>query len=191
MRTTIATLFLLVVLIQDGVPFQSPEMPSNNRALTKLTPWLGTWEGEARNEIAGRPATIFNVQLLVAETDIFDRWTWQITYVDARNKSVRNYELALVDEPNGAFVLDEKNGVRLPATLFQDSLHFHFTIEDQTLWSRYRLLKNGSDEIEYELIAASNKGTETSGTSEFQVVGLQPISRQFATLTRSRDKSHD
>ncbi|MCU0714136.1 MAG: hypothetical protein MUC43_18930 [Pirellula sp.] len=149
---------------------------------TKLQPWVGKWIGEASNEVAGGDNQKFTVQLFVSPSKTPNRWTWQITYTGAAGKSVRDYELVAIDESKGLYVLDEKNGIKLPATLFEDSLHFHFAVSGQTLWSRYRIVTNGETSIEYELVTAASQDATTTGTDEIEVIGLQPASRQFATL---------
>ena len=154
----------------------------------KLQPWIGKWSGEATNELAGKDKQNFSVQLFVSPGKSPNRWNWQITYTGAAGKSVRDYELVAVDESKGQYVLDEKNGIQLPATLFEDSLHFHFSVSGQTLWSRYRLLTKEKTVIEYELVTASSQDAKTTGTPELEVIGLQPVSRQFATLKPMVDK---
>ncbi len=140
--------------------------------------------GEATNEVAGGGKQNFSVQLVVSPSQSPDRWTWQITYNGAAGKSVRDYELVAIDESKGRYVLDEKNGIKLPATLFEDSLHFHFTVSGQTLWSRYRLVTKDETVIEYEMVTASGQDAKTTGTEEIEVIGLQPATRQVATLKK-------
>lgn len=151
-------------------------------ATNKLQPWVGKWVGEASSEVVGGGNQKFTVQLFVSPSKTPNRWTWQITYAGEAGKSVRDYELVAIDESKGLYVLDEKNGIKLPATLFEDSLHFHFTVSGQTLWSRYRIVTKGETKIEYELVTAANQEAKTTGTDEIEVIGLQPASRQFATL---------
>jgi hypothetical protein len=168
---------VLAVTIAQEQQTSPPPVVTN-----KLQPWVGKWVGEASNEVAGGGNQKFTVQLFVSPSRIPNRWTWQITYAGEAGKSVRDYELVAIDESKGWYVLDEKNGIKLPATLFEDSLHFHFAVSGQTLWSRYRIVTNGETCIEYELVTAASQSAKTTGTDEIEVIGLQPATRQFAKL---------
>lgn len=127
------------------------------------------------------------MQLFVSPSKILNRRTWQIIYTGAADKSVRDYELVAIDESKGLCVLDEEKGIELPATLFVDSLHCHFAVSRQSLWSRYRIATKGETCFEYELVTAAIQDAKTTGTEEIEVVGLQPATRQFATFKRIVD----
>lgn len=182
MQNFIGTTLLISILCISPSLAQQKEANREIANKSKLQPWIGKWSGEATNELAGKDSQQFSVQLVVAPGKSPNRWNWQITYTGAAGKSVRDYELVAIDESKGLYVLDEKNGIKLPATLFEDSLHFHFTISGQTLWSRYRLLTKEKAAIEYELVTASSQDAKTTGTQELEVIGLQPVTRQFAIL---------
>jgi hypothetical protein len=175
-----AVLFFVSLLAPTTA--QEPRASGTSVVPNKLQSWVGKWAGEATNEVASGGKQNFSVQLVVSPSQLPGRWTWQITYTGAAGKSVRDYELITIDESKGRYVLDEKNGIKLPATLFEDSLHFHFTVSGQTLWSRYRLVTKDETVIEYELVTAASQDAKTTGTEDIEVIGLQPASRQFAAL---------
>jgi hypothetical protein len=178
--TVSAILLFVSILTTNAAQEQQTSEPSV--VANKLQSWAGKWIGEASNEVAGGDNQKFTVQLFVSPSKTPDRWTGQITYIGSAGKSVRDYELVAIDESKGLYVLDEKNGIKLPATLFEDSLHFHFAVSGQTLWSRYRIVTNGETCIEYELVTAASQSAKTTGTDEIEVIGLQPATRQFAKL---------
>ena len=184
MRITTVTAVLLLISFLVPTTAQEPRASRTSVVPNKLQSWVGKWVGEATNEVAGGGKQNFAVQLVVSPSQSPDRWTWQITYTAGAGKSVRDYELVAIDESKGRYVLDEKNGIKLPATLFEDSLHFHFTVSGQTLWSRYRLVTKDETVIEYEMVTASGQDAKTTGTEEIEVIGLQPATRQVATLKK-------
>jgi hypothetical protein len=180
---TVSAILLFVSILATNVQ-QEQQTSEPSIVANKLQAWEGKWIGEATNEVAGGSNQKFTVQLFVSQNKTANRWTWQITYTGAAGKSVRDYELVAIDESKGLYVLDEKNGIKLPATLFEDSLHFHFAVSGQTLWSRYRIVTKGETCIEYELVTAASQSEKTTGTDEIEVIGLQPATRQFAKLNR-------
>lgn len=180
----VMSIFISVLAVTISQEQQTSPTPV---VTNKLQPWVGKWIGESTNEVAGGGNQKFTVQLFVSPSKTPNRWTWQITYTGAAGKSVRDYELVAIDETKGLYVLDEKNGIKLPATLFEDSLHFHFAVAGQTLWSRYRIVTTSETFIEYELVTAASQDAKTTGTDEIEVIGLQPVTRQFATLKKIVD----
>jgi hypothetical protein len=184
MRIANVIAVLLIVSLLAPTTAQEPQTTQSSGVTNKLQSWIGKWSGEATSEMVGGSKQKFSVQLFVYPSKSPNRWAWQITYTGAAGKSVRDYELVAINESKGLYVLDEKNGVELPATLFDDSLHFHFTVSGQTLWSRYRLVTKDETVIEYEMVTAASQDAKTTGTKEIEVIGLQPATHQFATLKK-------
>ena len=69
-----------------------------------------------------------------------NRWSWTIAY---SGQPERGYELVAVPEKPGAFVMDEKNGILLDASLEESELLSAFEVEGRLLLTRYTLLPTG------------------------------------------------
>lgn len=163
-----------------------------------LSQWTGKWKGEVKAFSANGNVSSFQMELEikpiptppnlqpqaeVSKDHLPARFVWKITYSGAQGDSIRNYELVPLDAAKRQFEIDEKNGIRIPATLLGDSLVSHFTVGEQTLWTSYRLADNAK-QIEFEVISAANQNASTTKGEGFEVVSLKPSSRQFAKLEK-------
>lgn len=131
--------------------------------------WHGTWAGTMLNTPAdGKPTEVpmgLTVRPLAG-----GRLTWAITYGDGDKKQVRGYELVPGDKP-GRFVVDEKNGITLPARLAGDTLHLLFKVGDSHLVTRYQ---RAGDAIRFELVAfAPDPAAGGTGVTAFQAKTVQ------------------
>ncbi len=165
------------------------EAPANKTTAEKQTSilpdeWLGTWSGEVKAESPGGKSTTFDMVLEIGEHSDPQRLKWKIIYDGSQGKSERDYELVAEDAAAGRYVIDERNGVRIAATRLGNSLHSHFSIDGQTLWTRYELLSSEST-IVFELVAAPEQPALTTRVENQEVKSLQPASRQTARLKRS------
>ncbi len=105
-----------------------------------------------------------NIQPLASDQNAAGRLTWTIIYDGPQGRSERPYELVPVDLQAGQFMIDEKNGITIDACLIGNSLHSHFTVAGQTIWSRYELQGSDSEpSIRFELLSAQNDAVTKSG----------------------------
>lgn len=173
---------------------QEPEQPTAEAARpVEILPksWIGLWEGEVTVESPGGGGGAFsmslNIQPLASDQNAAGRLTWTIIYDGPQGRSERPYELVPVDLQAGRLMIDEKNGITIDACLIGNSLHSHFTVAGQTIWSRYELQGSDSEpSIRFELLSAqSDTVTKSGGQNGIPVVeSIAPRNRQTAILKR-------
>ena len=145
--------------------------------------WLGTWSGTVQSRSASGKEQTFRMKLTIAPTDRPGTLTWTIVYDGDQGRSTREYQLVQKNVARGEFVIDEKNGILLDATLLGNSLSSHFTIQGQRIWSSYRLVDSDKrKEIQFELFSADERASTKSGGEGAEVISLKTASRQFAVL---------
>ncbi len=148
--------------------------------------WLGVWRGEVAVENSQGKQPGFQMELVVEPISDSPRCTWRITYEGQAGKSVREYEIELVDRRQGHYRIDEKNSIRIDATLLGNTLLSHFTVLKQTILTRYEIDPKQTDEMIFELTTApTDSQVTTGGQGEIpEVVSLRFSNRQTARLKR-------
>lgn len=151
--------------------------------------WLGNWRGEVTPQSTSGDGDKFQMELEVAPLPEKDRVKWKITYRGAQGESVRDYQLLADKNKAGHYVIDEGNGIRIPATLLGNTLQSHFSIGGQTIWTCYELVNGEPNSLVFELVTADDKQPVMSGGEKDtpQVTGLIPTSRQVARLVRQSE----
>lgn len=138
--------------------------------------WHGAWAGTLHvTPAAGEPTTV--AMSLVVKPLAGGRLTWTLTYGDGDKKDIRRYELVPGDKP-GRFVIDEKNGITLPARLTGDTLVGLFQVGDRHLHTRHHLT---GGVIRYELTTFAPDPT-AGGPG---VTAYRPAAVQTAELKRT------
>jgi hypothetical protein len=152
---------------------------------TGLPPaWHGYWQGEVTTWSDGRERAKFQMELFVQATDDPAKLDWKIVYSGAASRSERPYQLHTIDMKRGQYVIDERNGIRLNASLLGDSLCFHFLTGGQRLWGSYRLDSN-NQQIVFELLTGTESQESLTGGGDVpEVRSLPSNSRQVAILQR-------
>lgn len=150
--------------------------------------WIGHWAGDATLNSPKGVAMRFTMELKVAKTDDPTKYEWTIIYDDGKNRQERPYQLIVKDAANGAYEIDEKNGIVLPCTLIGGALYSAFDLEGVRLVSRDQLV---GDAIETEIITLSTKQMVSTGGKaddpEAQVPpvnGVPVVSVQRAVLKK-------
>lgn len=150
--------------------------------------WIGHWAGDATLNSPKGVAMRFTMELKVAKTDDPTKYEWTIIYDDGNNRQERPYQLIVKDAANGAYEIDEKNGIVLPCTLIAGTLYSAFDLEGVRLVSRDQLV---GDAIETEIITMSTKQMVSTGGKaddpEAQVppvTGVPVVSVQRAVLKK-------
>lgn len=138
--------------------------------------WHGTWKGtlEIDPPIPGHPARVA-MELRIAPLD-GGKTTWTLVY----DGVARGYELLPGAEP-GRFVVDEKNGITMDATLDGAALHCPFEVDGTLLVSRYTLSRGA---IAYEIRTYRRAETTSPVGGKNQVVSYKGRGVQRATLRR-------
>ncbi len=167
---------------------QSTKSNLNGAASEAILPaaWIGVWRGEVSVENAQGKQPGFQMELAVEPIASSSRCTWRITYEGQAGKSVRQYEIELIDRQQGHYRIDEKNSIQIDATLLGNLLLSHFTVLNQTIVTRYQIEPTSADEMTFELTTASLDSTTTTGGQGDipQVTSLKYSNRQIARLKR-------
>jgi hypothetical protein len=97
------------------------------------------------------------MELEVAPTDEPDRWHWRIRY---GVQPVRDYELHVVDAGKGRYLVDERNSIRLPATLIGGELVSSLAVAGSRLTAVYRRDGEG---LEFRIAVTSAEPAGVTG----------------------------
>ena len=174
---------------QPTIQRASPASQSKNSTSTGFPgDWFGTWKGTVRNQKPNGASSEFQMELTIAATESENEWQWKSVYEGPQGKSERDYRLLKGAAP-GEYIIDERNGIRIDAVLFENTLCSQFAVQSQSLSDRYELRMNhGEPEIHFELVSVDvTNPTTTSaagGGSEFAVDSFKPFHRQHAVLKR-------
>ncbi len=145
--------------------------------------WLGKWAGQVTAISTAGPSGSFQMELEVAEAKEPNVYTWTITYSGPQGRSERPYLLKVIDASKGHYAIDEQNGVVIDAMKLGDGLYSHFSIQGQTLWTRYEWKGTGDQqEVHFELISAASAEAADQANP---VTSLRPANRQIGILRRS------
>lgn len=154
------------------------------QAAHPLAPFRGTWSGDMHSFGADYPTMAMSLTVEPAETD--REFTWTIRYGDT---DVRPYVIRPVEGEDGAFEIDEKNSIVLPAKLFGENESGHtlvsaFAIEPNGLIAIYRVK---GDVMTFTVITLANdRASTTGGKGEIpEVLTVPAKTMQHAVLRRA------
>lgn len=166
----------------------TPAQPPAPRAATFPRDWIGRWAGAARLVSPDGREREFRMELIVRETEKPDRFGWTIVYADGNQTQQREYELVVIDALRGTYEIDERNSIRLPASLIDGALFGSFDVMSTRVITRDRLEDFGtpSERIVSEMLSFGLEADVTSGGAEGvpPVSGSRPRTLQRAILTR-------
>ena len=154
------------------------------QAAHPLAPFQGTWTGDMHSFGADYPTTLMS--LTVEPTEAEGELTWTIRYGDT---DVRPYVIRPVEGAEGAFEIDEKNSIVLPARLFGEEESGHclvsaFAVEPNGLVAIYRV---EGDRMTFTVITLANdRASTTGGEGQSPEVLTGPAkTMQYAVLERA------
>lgn len=185
MRTSLLAMFFFCLGLAT-LEAQENSAPLKGVPAAIVKDWSGVWKGTVRNQVDVERSSTFEMQLTVEPADA-NSLRWQIVYDGEAGKSVRDYQLFVDDAAQGKYTLDEKNGILLPARLLGQTLTFHFSVQDQHLWTSYKFVAGDTPRIEFDLVSSSAVSpTRSGGKGEIpEVTGFSVTSHQQATLLRT------
>ena len=143
--------------------------------------WRGTWKGTMTKATPGvAAADLTTMSLTIQPTETEGRWRFAIRYGD---QPLRKYELVERDAKVGAYEIDERNSIVLPATYLDGELFSWFSMNGDLLLARYRRV---GDALTFELTQTPlAPSTTTGGEGQAPSVGGHSIQFvQRATLMR-------
>lgn len=160
----------LILIGLAGTPTAAEELPLP-------AAWHGTWAGTLSITRDKAEAEDIPMRLEVGPTDDAGRYTFRLTYGEGAKKQVRDYLLNAKAGKPGRFEIDERNGIRLDATLTGARLDTLFQVGDSLVQTRYELTKSG---MKVEITAYSvreplSTKPEKGGAEvrSYRVVGVQ------------------
>lgn len=173
---------------QDSAALSAQEVEQATRRIQKpstlLSDWHGRWQGEVSTVDGTGKSTPFQMELNIQPTENPEILEWSIIYDGTAGRSVRPYQLHVVNAKRGQYVIDEQNGIRLSATLLGDAVCFHFSTGGSRIWGTYGL-DSAAKQIKFELFVGSeDEESDTGGGTVPIVRTLPPQSRQTAILHR-------
>ena len=141
------------------------------RAIATTFPddFAGTWRGTLNiHNAPGAPRQSVGFTLEIGDTPDEHGLPWRLTY---EGQPTRDYRLQTIDAEKGAYLIDERNGITMPAHFLNDTLISRFTVSGQTLLTRQQFFP---DRIEHEILAGSSAAaTDGVGVQGLRVTGLQ------------------
>lgn len=147
--------------------------------------WLGDWRGTLVISPPGATEQRVPMELKIAPLDRPGAWSWTLVYGEGPSRQERRYEL-LAGKEVGAFVVDEKNGLKLPARMCGSTLVSVFEVGGQTLVSRQEVR---GETLLFEIIACQRTAAEEQKTlgQPAQPVRVFPkVAYQRAELRRKQ-----
>jgi len=162
------TFFIIIFSACSKKTYSTEYFPKENFPQT----WIGTWKGELNIYHPQNLAQRVTMELEIGKTSKSNLYTWITTYDEDQEKGRRNYELKIIDEEKGLYVIDEKNSIELESYLFQNRLISRFEVNRNLLTCTYE--KQG-DQIIFEVIAGSQKEVSVTGGEEFEGLSIPPV----------------
>ncbi len=161
----------------QGSTFQDEE----NKTLEPTLPsdWLGVWMGvmvitNPKNEKMTVP-----LQMEIASIRGSNKLSWMTSYGDPESKKqqprvVKKYELVPESGKSGRFMIDEKNGIKLPARLVGNVLYSQFVVGGSSITARYEL---DEDQLQFEIVSTSKApaGDEIQSVETFNINVIQRV----------------
>lgn len=142
--------------------------------------WEGRWVGDMHSSSPRVPAKI-EMELEVKPLADGKGHTWTIVYRPEGREDRRPYEIRPVDGQAGRYVIDEKNGIVLDASLRGSVLVSTFSVGDTLLATRYEL-SGTTLRVEMDSYRLSDARETKAGAQSVKSYRL--VSQQTATLAR-------
>lgn len=162
----------------DGGASAPPAFPSA---------WAGRWRGEVTVHGASGDTPAFTMERVIAPGGEAGRWQWTLIYDGSAGRQERAYELIVEDEARGLYIIDEKNGIKLPARLVDGVLYSSFDVQGNRISTREELTGAGTtgERLVVELQShAVSPGMKSGGGQVAEVVGWRPDTVQKSALVR-------
>jgi hypothetical protein len=151
---------------------------------TVMSKWCGQYKGTLH--IFGKNGKVNEVpmELVVAVKKPDTCWQWKITYGEGDEADVRDYELWAVDSArNYAYVLDEKDGIKLSFYFVSKAFYSFFEVNGTMLYTSYSI---GKDRITSQIVTINpeKKDFEVMTEDEIHVSAFPLTGVQQAILRK-------
>ncbi len=170
-----------LIFVSEPVSFAQETKKAPEKATLPET-WHGAWVGKMKVFQPGGKSLEVYAGLEIRPLKEKAGYTWIIVYGEGEKKQVRKYEL--LPDDKGSFEVDEKNGIRIAARLFDDTLTTLFQVGDNFIQTRYQRVE---DTLIMDLTTYNAKDALKTGTKGVDVTSMKPIARQVSTLKRKKE----
>lgn len=122
--------------------------------------YIGIWQGNLTiyndsGEVKMEVPMEFHIDSVVKDSI----WTWETHYSISNKKTdIRKY--ALVKQGYNKYLIDEKNGIVLTATLYETTLVSRFSVQNNLLLFKYKFAK---DSLYIEVVTGKEDKKEKTG----------------------------
>lgn len=111
------------------------------------------------------------VQFEVAKIADEPGWVWRTTYL-GRDTILKDYLLLAPEAGSHVYRLDEQNGIFLDCTYLDNRLYGAFSVNDQMLFSEYRMEQ---DRLIFEISIWGNAKVVTEDINDYRMRYLQRV----------------
>lgn len=133
--------------------------------------WCGTWEGQMMLYRGTDLMDSVKVHFEVAKIADESRWIWRTTYL-GRDTIAKDYILQAPEAGGNVYRLDEQNDIYLDCTYLDDRLYSAFSVNNQMLFSEYRMEQ---DRLISEISIWGNAKAVTEDIDDFKMRNLQRV----------------
>lgn len=126
---------------------------------------LGIYKGDLVVENSNGKE-IYGMEFHLQPTDSLGNYMYKIVYIADGNRQERNYNLIAKDTSRGEYVVDENNGILLPAKLFGNRLYSIFEVQNSLLITTETFFE---DYMLFEIVFSNTSGAMVSGATEEDV----------------------
>jgi hypothetical protein len=146
--------------------------------------WDGVWKGTTTLNWASGKAEEAGMELRVSPAAGGASKTWEVVYVFADRREVRDYEIRPAEGGGaGRLVIDEKNGFLIENYLAGETLYSRFTINGNLVTTRFELRGDRMD-VELTMFDVSKPRVTRLTGGNFEVASFSPKYVQRGTLIR-------
>ncbi len=130
-----------------------------NMAISQiLDNWVGSYSGKMNAIQLNGNKNEFSMRIDVDKVEDHI-YSWTLTYGDS-GKDIRPYQV--VHDHDNKFIMDEKNGIKIQMSRFDDELISLFEVMDSYIFVSYKLVEAG---MEVNIISAYGR-SETGGSMD-------------------------
>lgn len=136
--------------------------------LFSQTAFPKSWEGNYKGELQIFGVDSVKMKLLM-KLDILQKsdsvYQFKISYDFKGQEEIRDYELKIVDDKSGKYMIDEKNTIEIEAYYKMGILTSFFEVMDSYIISTYTKM---NEDLIFEIISADGKNPNSSGNEKFE-----------------------
>lgn len=173
----------LIIII--GLFFLSSELTQAQFPET----WIGKYSGTMYLNSLDTPKDSVTVTLEIVELIKDSSWTYTMGYKSEKFGNIlKDYEILKSSKDNKTdYLMDEKNGIIIELTFFDDTFYEYFEVVNMIYSTR---LSKRQNNIEFEIVGAQNEATKTSLSApqdeeeftQFEVKSYKPLFAQKVIL---------